>query len=162
MAAYIVHCSDSLLFTAVGAVSFYPVKQLTYRSRAYTYKQLKYHYFLFDMCYYATILNLAFLWLFSSSEAVFVAAYCMTMGEYIISGCLVSQPTKARSHSLLSRGETVLSSIVSTRQRRYSYTCTRHWYSTRLSSTTQTQLIAFQPWKVSTSCNLVWRFYTLQ
>ncbi|TIA88977.1 hypothetical protein E3P92_03979 [Wallemia ichthyophaga] len=48
--------------------------------RAYTYKQLKYHYFLFDMCYYATILNLAFLWLFSSSEAVFVAAYCMTMG----------------------------------------------------------------------------------
>ncbi|TIA89350.1 hypothetical protein E3P99_02130 [Wallemia hederae] len=48
--------------------------------RAYTYKRLSYHYFLFDMCYYATILNLAFIWLCPSSEAVFVAAYCMTMG----------------------------------------------------------------------------------
>lgn len=103
MAAYIVHRPDTLLLTAVSVVSFELSKQLTPNSRAYTYKRLKYHYFLFDMCYYATILNLAFLWLFSSSEAVFVAAYCMTMGECIISACLVShhsRPARIRCYHL--------------------------------------------------------------
>ncbi len=48
--------------------------------RAYTYKKRDWHYFLFDFCYYATILNLVFIWFFPSSPALFVACYCISQG----------------------------------------------------------------------------------
>ncbi|KAJ7122807.1 hypothetical protein C8R44DRAFT_621827 [Mycena epipterygia] len=49
--------------------------------RAYTYKKRGWHYFLFDLCYYATILNFIYIWLLPSSPALFVACYCLSHGS---------------------------------------------------------------------------------
>ncbi|KAL1687931.1 hypothetical protein GGG16DRAFT_127571 [Schizophyllum commune] len=49
--------------------------------RWYKYKQRAWHYFLFDLCYYVTILNFIFLWLAPWSPALFVACYCLSHGS---------------------------------------------------------------------------------
>ncbi|KAJ8483242.1 hypothetical protein ONZ45_g14661 [Pleurotus djamor] len=49
--------------------------------RAYTYKKRAWHYFLFDLCYYVTILNFVFLWILPSSPGLFVACYCLSHGS---------------------------------------------------------------------------------
>jgi Protein of unknown function (DUF2838) len=48
--------------------------------RSYVYKKLKWHYFLFDLCYYVNILSLVFLWILPQSPALFVACYCLSHG----------------------------------------------------------------------------------
>ena len=49
--------------------------------RAYKYKKRAWHYFLFDLCYYANILNFLFLWVFPSSAPLWVASYCLSHGS---------------------------------------------------------------------------------
>lgn len=49
--------------------------------RAYTYKKRAFHYFLFDLCYYITIVNFIYIWIFPNSAALFVACYCMSHGS---------------------------------------------------------------------------------
>lgn len=49
--------------------------------RAYTYKKRLWHYFLFDLCYYVTILNFIYIWFLPSSPALFVACYCLSHGS---------------------------------------------------------------------------------
>ncbi|KAI0796493.1 hypothetical protein C8Q75DRAFT_790674 [Abortiporus biennis] len=49
--------------------------------RAYQYKKRAWHYFLFDLCYYCTILNFVYIWFFPSSPALFVACYCLSHGS---------------------------------------------------------------------------------
>jgi hypothetical protein len=49
--------------------------------RAYTYKKRAWHYFLFDLCYYITILNFIYIWFLPHSSALFVACYCMSHGS---------------------------------------------------------------------------------
>lgn len=49
--------------------------------RAYQYKKRAWHYFLFDLCYYATILNFIFIWLAPSSSALWIACYCLSHGS---------------------------------------------------------------------------------
>jgi len=49
--------------------------------RFYQYKKRAWHYFLFDLCYYVTILNFIFFWVFPSSPALFVACYCLSHGS---------------------------------------------------------------------------------
>lgn len=49
--------------------------------RFFEYKQKAFHYFLFDLCYYVTILNIVFIWLFPSSPTLFVACYCLSHGS---------------------------------------------------------------------------------
>ncbi|KAI0347433.1 hypothetical protein BDW22DRAFT_1351871 [Trametopsis cervina] len=49
--------------------------------RAYKYKKRSWHYFLFDLCYYCTILNFVYIWIFPSSPALFVACYCLSHGS---------------------------------------------------------------------------------
>jgi hypothetical protein len=49
--------------------------------RAYTYKKRAWHYFLFDLCYYVTILNFVYIWLMPSSPALFVACYALSHGS---------------------------------------------------------------------------------
>ncbi|KAL0949827.1 hypothetical protein HGRIS_009863 [Hohenbuehelia grisea] len=49
--------------------------------RAYTYKKRAWHYFLFDLCYYVTILNFIFIWFLPSNPALFVACYCLSHGS---------------------------------------------------------------------------------
>ncbi|KAF9468803.1 hypothetical protein BDZ94DRAFT_1244626 [Collybia nuda] len=49
--------------------------------RYYQYKKRAWHYFLFDLCYYVTILNFIFIWFLPSSPALFVACYCLSHGS---------------------------------------------------------------------------------
>ncbi|ESK93612.1 integral to membrane protein [Moniliophthora roreri MCA 2997] len=49
--------------------------------RVYMYKKLAYHYFLFDLCYFVTILNFIYIWYLPSSPALFVACYCLSHGS---------------------------------------------------------------------------------
>ena len=49
--------------------------------RAYAYKKRSWHYFLFDLCYYCTILNFVYLWLLPGNAALFVACYCLSHGS---------------------------------------------------------------------------------
>ncbi|KLO06352.1 hypothetical protein SCHPADRAFT_882928 [Schizopora paradoxa] len=49
--------------------------------RAYQYKKRAWHYFLFDLCYYATILNFVFLWIAPSSSTLWIACYCLSHGS---------------------------------------------------------------------------------
>jgi hypothetical protein len=49
--------------------------------RAYQYKKRAWHYFMFDLCYYVTILNFVYIWLLPSSPALFVACYCLSHGS---------------------------------------------------------------------------------
>ncbi|KAJ7477100.1 hypothetical protein B0H11DRAFT_1726499 [Mycena galericulata] len=49
--------------------------------RVYTYKKRAWHYFLFDLCYYVTILNFIYIWALPSSPALFVACYCLSHGS---------------------------------------------------------------------------------
>ncbi|KAF9057780.1 hypothetical protein BJ165DRAFT_1538984 [Panaeolus papilionaceus] len=49
--------------------------------RYYTYKKRAWHYFLFDLCYYVTILNFVYFWFFPGSPALWVACYCLSHGS---------------------------------------------------------------------------------
>ena len=49
--------------------------------RCYRYKKRDWHYFLFDLCYFVTILNFAFFWIFPSSPTLFIACYCLSHGS---------------------------------------------------------------------------------
>ncbi|KAI0092436.1 hypothetical protein BDY19DRAFT_983147 [Irpex rosettiformis] len=49
--------------------------------RAYAYKKRAWHYFLFDLCYYCTILNLVYLWITPANPAMWVACYCLSHGS---------------------------------------------------------------------------------
>ncbi|KAJ3723046.1 hypothetical protein C8R42DRAFT_665133 [Lentinula raphanica] len=49
--------------------------------RAYIYKKRAWHYFLFDLCYYVTILNFMYIWFFPGSPALLVACYCLSHGS---------------------------------------------------------------------------------
>lgn len=49
--------------------------------RAYNYKKRAWHYFLFDLCYYVTILNFIFIWFAPSSATLWIACYCMSHGS---------------------------------------------------------------------------------
>ncbi|TFK43316.1 hypothetical protein BDQ12DRAFT_731351 [Crucibulum laeve] len=49
--------------------------------RFYQYKKRAWHYFLFDLCYYVTILNFIYFWFLPSSPALFVACYCLSHGS---------------------------------------------------------------------------------
>ncbi|EIM88150.1 uncharacterized protein STEHIDRAFT_138578 [Stereum hirsutum FP-91666 SS1] len=49
--------------------------------RIYRYKKRMWHYFLFDLCYYVTILNFVYIWILPQSPALFVACYCLSHGS---------------------------------------------------------------------------------
>ncbi|CAL1701595.1 unnamed protein product [Somion occarium] len=49
--------------------------------RAYQYKKRSWHYFLFDLCYYCTILNFVFIWVLPTNPGLFVACYCLSHGS---------------------------------------------------------------------------------
>ncbi|KAI0027293.1 hypothetical protein K488DRAFT_81179 [Vararia minispora EC-137] len=49
--------------------------------RIYSFKKRRWHYFLFDLCYYVNIMNFIFIWLLPSSQALFIACYCLSHGS---------------------------------------------------------------------------------
>lgn len=51
-----------------------PLRFIQYRPKGY-------HYFLFDLCYYVTILNFIYIWIFPGSTTLLVACYCLSHGS---------------------------------------------------------------------------------
>lgn len=49
--------------------------------RYYQYKKRSWHYFLFDLCYFSTILNFVYIWFLPDNAALFVACYCLSHGS---------------------------------------------------------------------------------
>ncbi|CEH18150.1 Uncharacterized conserved protein [Ceraceosorus bombacis] len=66
--------------------------------RVYTYTKRKWHYFLFDFCYYANLLNLAFLWIFPHSRWLWTVCYCAAHGPLAFS--IATWRNSAVFHSL--------------------------------------------------------------
>lgn len=60
-------------YTVMG-LYLLPLRYIQYKRRAW-------HYFLFDLCYYVTILNFIYIWFFPSNAAFFVACYCLSHGS---------------------------------------------------------------------------------
>lgn len=50
-------------------------------TRFYVYKKKHWHYFLFDLCYYAQILCLAYLWFAPANTTLWVSAYLLSHGS---------------------------------------------------------------------------------
>ena len=50
-------------------------------TRFYVYKKKHWHYFLFDLCYYAQILCLAYIWWAPANTTLWVAAYLLSHGS---------------------------------------------------------------------------------
>lgn len=48
--------------------------------RYYTYKKKKYHYFLADLCYFANLLNMLYIWVFPSSTILYSSCYSLAFG----------------------------------------------------------------------------------
>ncbi|CCF49390.1 hypothetical protein NDA14_007963 [Ustilago hordei] len=53
--------------------------------RVWSYTSKKWHYFLFDFCYFLNVANLLFLWVFPGSEFLFTVCYCAAHGPLAFS-----------------------------------------------------------------------------
>ncbi|KAF9535064.1 hypothetical protein CPB83DRAFT_227326 [Crepidotus variabilis] len=89
--------------------------------RFYQYKKRAWHYFLFDLCYYVTILNFVFFWLFPSSPSLFVACYCLSHGS------LASAVITWRN-SLVFHDQDKVTSLFIHMYAPFSFTVIRHFY----------------------------------
>ncbi|KAI0039118.1 hypothetical protein FA95DRAFT_1567340 [Auriscalpium vulgare] len=89
--------------------------------RYYTYKKRAWHYFLFDLCYYATILNFVYIWVFPASPALFVACYCMSHGS------LASAVITWRNSLVFHDGDKVTSLFIHI-YAPFTFTVIRHFY----------------------------------
>ncbi|KAG6919297.1 hypothetical protein DXG01_007429 [Tephrocybe rancida] len=90
-------------------------------SRFYQYKQRAWHYFLFDLCYYVTILNFIYIWFLPSSSALFVACYCLSHGS------LASAVITWRN-SLVFHDQDKVTSLFVHIYAPYTFTVIRHFY----------------------------------
>ncbi|KAI9497824.1 hypothetical protein BDB00DRAFT_802059 [Zychaea mexicana] len=60
---------------------YYTIQSVYLLSLRYLiYKVRKWHYFIFDLCYFVNAMTLLFLWCFPSSTPLFIATYCLTNG----------------------------------------------------------------------------------
>lgn len=66
--------------------------------RAYTYRKKEYHYFLADLCYFVNFLTLLYLWVFPSSERLFISCYSLTTGT--LSWAVITWRNSLVLHSL--------------------------------------------------------------
>lgn len=89
--------------------------------RVYRYKKLDWHYFLFDLCYFVTILNFVFIWIFPSSPSLFIACYCLSNGS------LASAVITWRN-SLVFHDQDKVTSLFIHIYAPFSFTVIRHFY----------------------------------
>ncbi|KAF8914131.1 hypothetical protein CPB84DRAFT_1758490 [Gymnopilus junonius] len=89
--------------------------------RFYIYKKRAWHYFLFDLCYYVTILNFVFFWIFPSSPTLFLACYCLSHGS------LASAVITWRN-SLVFHDQDKVTSLFIHIYAPFSFTVIRHYY----------------------------------
>jgi hypothetical protein len=48
------------------------------------YRYMRWHYFLLDFCYWANLMLLVFLWIYPTSEFLFISTYAFSMGPLLI------------------------------------------------------------------------------
>ncbi|KAN0062087.1 hypothetical protein ACQY0O_005604 [Thecaphora frezii] len=53
--------------------------------RVYSYTSKKWHYFLFDFCYFLNVANLLFIWVFPDNKFLFTVCYCAAHGPLAFS-----------------------------------------------------------------------------
>ncbi|CDH53915.1 integral to membrane protein [Lichtheimia corymbifera JMRC:FSU:9682] len=78
---------------------YYTIQSLYLLSLRYLiYKVKKWHYFIFDLCYFVNAMTLLFLWVFPGSRAMFIATYCLTNGP--VAWAIVTWRNSLVFHSL--------------------------------------------------------------
>ncbi|KAF9569457.1 hypothetical protein CPC08DRAFT_701944 [Agrocybe pediades] len=109
--------------------------------RFYQYKKRAWHYFLFDLCYYVTILNFVYFWFFPSSPALFVACYCLSHGS------LASAVITWRNSLVFHDQDKVISLFIHI-YAPFSFTVIRHFYpNAEQRFPALTQVRELNPWK---------------
>jgi hypothetical protein len=76
VSGYLIGCHPDLLphwYTA-QLLYFMPLRFFTYHKKGY-------HYFLADLCYFVNILLVLSVWVFPQSKRLFIATYCLCMGN---------------------------------------------------------------------------------
>ena len=76
VSGYLVGCHPDLFphwYTA-QLLYFMPIRFMTYHKKGY-------HYFLADLCYFVNILLVLSVWVFPQSKRLFIATYCLCMGN---------------------------------------------------------------------------------
>ncbi|KAF5321194.1 hypothetical protein D9619_001059 [Psilocybe cf. subviscida] len=123
--------------------------------RYYQYKKRAWHYFLFDLCYYVTILNFVFFWFFPSSPALFVACYSLSHGS------LASAVITWRN-SLVFHDQDKVTSLFIHIYAPLSFTVIRHFYPNAAQRFPALTAIGdFNPWKalaLSGGIYAIWQF----
>lgn len=66
--------------------------------RFYTYKKKEYQYYLADLCYFANALTLLYIWVFPSSEQLFISCYSLSFGT--LSFAIITWRNSLVLHSL--------------------------------------------------------------
>ncbi|ORY71555.1 uncharacterized protein BCR38DRAFT_417374 [Pseudomassariella vexata] len=62
------------IWYTVQLLYFMPIRYFTYHRRGY-------HYFLADLCYFVNLMLLLTIWVFPTSKRLFVASFCLAMGN---------------------------------------------------------------------------------
>ncbi|KIK65344.1 hypothetical protein GYMLUDRAFT_159797 [Collybiopsis luxurians FD-317 M1] len=89
--------------------------------RFFLYKKRAWHYFLFDLCYYATILNFMYIWVFPGSPALWISCYLLSHGS------LASAVITWRN-SLVFHDQDKVTSLFIHIYAPFSFTVIRHYY----------------------------------
>ncbi|KAG0165067.1 hypothetical protein DFQ28_009092 [Apophysomyces sp. BC1034] len=79
------------LYYSVQLVHLLTLRSIIYRSK-------RWHYFIFDMCYFVNVMMMLFLWAFPGSSMLFVATYCLTNGP--VAWAIVTWRNSLVFHSL--------------------------------------------------------------
>lgn len=113
-AALIVSISGHLAAHLADVCLVLPLRFISYRQKAY-------HYFLFDLCYYITILNFVYIWILPGSATLLVACYCLSHGS------LASAVITWRN-SLVFHDVDKLTSLIIHIYAPFTFTTIRHYY----------------------------------
>ncbi|KAH9988113.1 hypothetical protein BJV74DRAFT_773594 [Russula compacta] len=123
--------------------------------RYFKYKKLQWHYFLFDLCYYVTILNFVFIWILPQSPSLFVACYCLSHGA-------VASAIITWRNSLVFHDADKVTSLFIHLYPPFTFTVIRHFYSGAEERFPALKALPhLQPWRallLSSAIYLVWQF----
>ncbi|KAG0174785.1 hypothetical protein DFQ28_004479 [Apophysomyces sp. BC1034] len=79
------------LYYSLQSIYLLPLRFVIYRYR-------RWHYFIFDLCYFVNAMTLLFLWFFPTSPTLFIATYCLTNGP--VAWAIVTWRNSLVFHSL--------------------------------------------------------------
>lgn len=121
--------------------------------RYYAYKKLQWHYFLFDLCYYVSILNFVFLWIFPQSPFLFIACYTLSHGA-------VASAVITWRNSLVFHDADKVTSLFIHVYAPFTFTVIRHYYPGAEERFPALKEAPIDPWRallLSSIIYLVWQ-----